>query len=159
MAHRRQGNQAEQVLKFHRGCLHRRLTNEKKPHIPPNSGTAARLSSNRSANRPTDRFERSPVALGVLYCECFVMADSKRANTESRLRNTDRIVVMGTTGAGKTTLARQIAEALDMPHFELDYPKYVVMWRLFWRTISRGVIRKELWQGNREKPLVAVLYS
>ena len=54
----------------------------------------ARLSSNRSTNRPTDRFERSRLALGVLYCECFVMADSKRANTERRLRNTDRIVVM-----------------------------------------------------------------
>ena len=82
----------------------------------------ARLSSNRSTNRPTDRFERSRLALGVLYCECFVMADSKRANTERRLRNTDRIVVMGTTGAGKTTLARQMVRALEMPHFELDYP-------------------------------------
>ena len=111
---------------------------------------------------------------------------------------------MGTTGAGKTTLAAEIARALGVPHFELDYyrfrpnwvetpndefresvrealrgdrwvadgnyglardviwpratmlvwldfPIYVVMWRLFWRTIGRGVFRKELWHGNREK--------
>ena len=132
------------------------------------------------------------------------MVDCQRFNAESHLRNTDRVVVMGTTGAGKTTLARQIAEALDVPHVELDYyrfrpnwvevpndefresvrealrgdrwaadgnyglardviwpratllvyldyPIYVVMWRLFWRTIGRGVLRKELWHGNKEK--------
>ena len=37
------------------------------------------------------------------------MTDSERSDTENHLKNTDRIVVMGTTGAGKTTLARQIA--------------------------------------------------
>lgn len=137
-------------------------------------------------------------------CKCVVLADSESADTDNRPQNTDRIVVLGTTGAGKTTLARQVAEALDMPHFELDnyrfranwvetpndefresvrealrgdrwvadgnyglardviwpratllvwldYPIYVVMWRLFWRTIGRGVFRKELWHGNKEK--------
>ena len=132
------------------------------------------------------------------------MIDSQRLNTENRLRNAVRIVVMGTTGAGKTTLARQVAEAFDVPHVELDYyrfrpnwvevpndefrervrhvlqgerwvadgnyglardviwpratmlvyldyPIYVVMCRLFWRTIGRGVLRKELWHGNKEK--------
>ena len=132
------------------------------------------------------------------------MADSERIDTEDRPPNTDRIVVMGTTGAGKTTLAAEIARALGVPHFELDYyrfrpnwvevpndefrksvrealrtdrwvadgnyglardviwpratmlvwldfPIYVVMWRLFWRTLGRGALRKELWHGNREK--------
>ena len=132
------------------------------------------------------------------------MDDSKPSGTNSRPPNTDRIVVLGTTGAGKTTLAREIARALEMPHVELDYyrfrpnwvevpndefresvrealrgdrwvadgnyslardviwpratmlvwldyPIYLVMWRLFWRTIVRGVTRKELWHGNREK--------
>ena len=114
------------------------------------------------------------------------------------------MVVVGTSGAGKTTVAREIASALGMPHVEfdayrhgpnwtsnpdeefrerlrqalqgdtwvadgnysmvrgvvwpkatmlvwLDYPIYVVMWRLFWRTMHRWVFRKELWNGNREK--------
>lgn len=118
--------------------------------------------------------------------------------------STDRVVVVGTTGAGKTTLSRQIAQALGMPHVELDafrhgpnwtetpdevfrdqlkealqgdtwvadgnysmvrdvvwpratmlvwldYPIYVVMWRLFWRTIRRGIVGQELWNGNRER--------
>ena len=132
-----------------------------------------------------------------------VMADCERIDTENRPLNTDRIAVVGTTGAGKTTLAGEIARALEMPHVELDYyrfrpnwveapndefresvrealqgnrwvadgnyglardviwpratllvwldyPIYVVMWRLFWRTIGRGILRKELWHGNRE---------
>ena len=36
-----------------------------------------------------------------------------------------RIVVVGTSGAGKTTLARRIAALLVLPHIELD----VLIWR------------------------------
>ena len=132
------------------------------------------------------------------------MIGSQRSDTDHLSPNTDRIVVLGTTGVGKTTLAREIARALDMPHVELDYyrfrpnwvevpndefresvrealrgdrwvadgnyslardviwpratllvwldyPIYVVLWRLFWRTVGRGVFRKVLWHGNREK--------
>jgi hypothetical protein len=32
----------------------------------------------------------------------------------------------------------------------LDYPLGIVMWRLFWRTMRRGILRQELWNGNRE---------
>ena len=132
------------------------------------------------------------------------MFDSQSAKTEGRPRNDDRIVLIGTTGVGKTTMAKRIAQALDMDHIEfdairhgpnwtetpddlfrerlrqllqgnrwvgdgnysfardvvwpratmlvwLDYPIWVVQRRLFWRTIRRGVLREELWHGNRER--------
>ena len=132
------------------------------------------------------------------------MTGSPPTDTNSHLRNTDRLVLIGTSGAGKTTMAKRIAQTLHMPHIEfdairhgpnwaetpddvfrevlghqlrgarwvadgnysfardivwprattvvwLDLPIRVVMWRLFWRTMRRGVLRQELWNGNREK--------
>ena len=32
----------------------------------------------------------------------------------------------------------------------LDYPFRLVAWRLFLRTMKRGITREELWNGNRE---------
>ena len=52
--------------------------------------------------------------------------------SESRSPNTARIVVLGTTGAGKTTLAGEIAGeiagALGAPHVELDYYRFREEW-------------------------------
>lgn len=115
-----------------------------------------------------------------------------------------RIVVVGTTGSGKTTMAARLSDKLSIPHIEmdalnwgpnwqvrppdvfqtavdeatrgqawvvdgnysrareivwpradtivwLDYPLPSVLWRLWWRTLRRGVFREELWSGNRER--------
>jgi adenylate kinase family enzyme len=115
-----------------------------------------------------------------------------------------RIVVTGTTGSGKTTLACSVAAKLNLPHAEqdawnhlpgwkeapleqfranvdrftaqtgwvmdgnytrandigwaradtliwLDYPAWLVFWRLLRRTLRRGFRREELWNGNRER--------
>jgi adenylate kinase family enzyme len=115
-----------------------------------------------------------------------------------------RIAVIGTSGSGKTTFARRVAETIGAPHVELDglfhgpnwtpaerdvfrarvseaiaapawvtdgnysnflrdliwpeadvlvwldYPFRIVIWRLFLRTMQRGLGREELWNGNRE---------
>jgi adenylate kinase family enzyme len=44
-----------------------------------------------------------------------------------------RIVVVGTSGAGKTTLARRIAARLQLPHIELD----AIKWQSEWRDLTR----------------------
>jgi len=115
-----------------------------------------------------------------------------------------RMVVIGATSSGKSTLAKRLAEKmggdfieLDALHWEanwqeakldvfrarvetatqsdawvvagnyhvardlvwpkaeaviwLDYTFPVVFWRLLRRTLRRGIMREELWNGNREK--------
>jgi adenylate kinase family enzyme len=44
-----------------------------------------------------------------------------------------RVVVIGTSGAGKTTLARAIAVRIDHPHIELD----AINWQAGWRDLVR----------------------
>lgn len=44
-----------------------------------------------------------------------------------------RIAVIGTSGAGKTTLARRIGARLALPHIELD----AINWQAGWRDLTR----------------------
>ena len=115
-----------------------------------------------------------------------------------------RILVGGSSGAGKTTMARALSERLGIPHVEvdglfhgpgwvprpefvadvdavtsgpawvidhdyqaarhlvwaridtlvwLDYSRAVCEWRVIRRSVGRGLLRRELWNGNRESVL------
>ncbi|MBV8936133.1 MAG: adenylate kinase [Alphaproteobacteria bacterium] len=72
-----------------------------------------------------------------------------------------RIVVIGTSGAGKTTLARRIASRLALPHIELD----AINWQPGWRDLTRHdpeefvgrvteAIRAEAWVADGNYGLV-----
>ena len=114
-----------------------------------------------------------------------------------------RIVIVGTTGSGKTTLSKRLSQMLGIPTVELDairhgpnwaetpddefrrriadslrgdrwivdgnytvardiiwprattliwldYPFPLVFWRLFRRTMIRGIMRTKLWNDNTE---------
>ena len=119
-----------------------------------------------------------------------------------------RILVGGSSGAGKTTMARALSERLRIPHIEvdglfhgpgwvprlqfvadvdaatsapawvidhdyqaarhlvweridtfvwLDYSRAVCEWRVLRRSVGRGLLRRELWNGNRESLLAMVI--
>ena len=131
------------------------------------------------------------------------MPSSANKETEDHDIDLSRIVVIGTSGSGKTTMAKDLSKILGVLHVEfdayrhgpnwtetpddifraqlaealsadkwvadgnyslardvvwprataivwLDLPFPVVFWRLFWRTMKRGIFRVELWNGNKE---------
>ena len=49
-----------------------------------------------------------------------------------------RVVVVGSTGSGKTTLARQLSRLLDVPHTELD----ALNWEANWTAAPTDVFRQ-----------------
>jgi adenylate kinase family enzyme len=51
-----------------------------------------------------------------------------------------RICVIGTSGAGKTILARQVAQKLNIPHFELDS----LFWEPNWVIAPMDVFRRRV---------------
>ena len=134
------------------------------------------------------------------------MPSSFERDTDCGDIDLSRIVVIGTSGSGKTTMARDLSRILGVPHVEfdayrhgpnwtetpddifreqlaealsadrwvadgnyslardvvwprataliwLDLPFPVIFWRLFWRIVTRGILRVELWNGNKENTL------
>ena len=54
-----------------------------------------------------------------------------------------RICVVGTSGVGKTTLARQISQRLSIPHIELD----ALNWESNWTEVPTNLFRERLTQN------------
>ena len=63
----------------------------------------------------------------------------------------DRIVVIGTTSAGKTTLARQLSERLGAPHVELD----ALHWEPNWTPAVPELFRERVAQATLPSAWVA----
>lgn len=76
------------------------------------------------------------------------MTGPPNPGTKSRLRDADRLVLVGTTGAGKTTLAKRIARALDVPHVEFDGIRHGPNWTETPDDMFKEVLRRRL-QGDR----------
>lgn len=67
-----------------------------------------------------------------------------------------RIAIVGTTGSGKTTLARQIAQQLRIPHVELD----AIFWDSDWTQVPQELFRERTAQAlKREAWVVDGNYS
>jgi adenylate kinase family enzyme len=56
-----------------------------------------------------------------------------------------RIVVIGTTGSGKTTMARRLSQKLGVPHVELD----ALHWEPNWTEASNEVFRERVERALR----------
>jgi len=59
-----------------------------------------------------------------------------------QLRSYRRINVVGTSGSGKSTFSRQLAEVLDLPHCEMD--------QLFWKPDWVAATDEELFESVRQ---------
>ena len=57
---------------------------------------------------------------------------------ESEGRAMERVVVVGTSCSGKTTLARQLSQGLGLPHIELD----AIHWQSGWRPRPVDEVRR-----------------
>jgi len=78
-----------------------------------------------------------------------------RRDPQATLAGCDRILILGRTGSGKTTLARELSASLDVPHVELDSlyfgPDLSTVPLEVLRERTRQAIARERWvtDGNK----------
>ena len=83
---------------------------------------------------------------------------SVQRNPAISLAGCDRIVIIGRTGSGKTTLARELAAALNVPHVELDSlyfgPQFSTVPLSVLRERTSAAIAGERWVTDGNKSAV-----
>ncbi|KFZ24832.1 hypothetical protein V502_00690 [Pseudogymnoascus sp. VKM F-4520 (FW-2644)] len=72
-------------------------------------------------------------------------SDEMRERVSESIRDTDNWVLDGNYKAVRDIVWVQ-ADTLIW----LDYPLWLALWRVFWRTMGRIFTQRELWNGNRE---------
>jgi adenylate kinase family enzyme len=99
--------------------------------------------------------------LGVPWIELDALAhraDWQQAPAEEmRTELRDRLVACEASHGGWVTdgnyrsmVSTVLADVADT-YVWLDYPRWLVMQRLVRRTLARAILRRELWNGNRER--------
>ncbi|MDE2861442.1 MAG: adenylate kinase [Chloroflexota bacterium] len=68
----------------------------------------------------------------------------RAADHRDTLANAPRVVVVGCTGSGKTTVARSLARLLDVPHVELDSHNWEPNWTAAQTDVFRERVRDAL---------------
>lgn len=104
---------------------------------------------------------QSPVdgetAAGRLLADQFTTKRSQRDPTTT-LRGCQRILVIGRTGSGKTTLARELSAAIGVPHVELDAlyfgPNFSTVPLSLLRSRTRVAIAGDRWVTDGNKSAV-----
>ena len=87
--------------------------------------------------------------------EVQLIANTSQRDPAIALTGCKRIVIVGRTGSGKTTLARELATALGVPHVELDSlyfgPDFSTVPLSVLRERTRAAIAGDLWitDGNK----------
>lgn len=87
-------------------------------------------------------FELDSIRHGPNWTE---MPDDEFAARVQQIVEGEAWVVDGNYGS-----VRQITGARATQIVWLDLPRWLVMIQVTWRSVTRGVLRRELWNGNRE---------